>query len=390
MQLSSSISLRRWLLFASCCILLVAATGCQTAQHDVRMLKVGLVTPLSGPYNAEGTRWLLAAKLAVEQWNATHEYSPYWIELVTHDETEGPDVARRLALDPEVLGVIGYTGGELSVQTTSTYWAAALPLLTVGPVAYDSPKSGPPRLLRLAADYSAQAEGISAFLELQLQASSAALVTGSDPMHRRWLLDLERALATRSVRTAVIAPLPADSADYRSVAQLVLGEEVGAVVVAASPAEVLDFQRAYSLLESPPPLIFINTSKPAVTTEALSSVEQLYWLTSAGAAFEKPELPPFEEPSQQHLGETLSPQAALVYDGVLLLLQAYLRVFEQDVEPTRDAVWMELREAGTYYGILRSYQFDENGGLIEPVTSLLQVTADGACCVLVPQLSVQQ
>ncbi len=382
MQLSSSISLRRWLLFASCCILLVAAAGCQTAQHDVRMLKVGLVTPLSGPYNAEGTRWLLAAKLAVEQWNATHEYSPYRIELVTHDETEGPDVARRLALDPEVLGVIGYTGGELSVQTTSTYWAAALPLLTVGPVAYDSPKSGPPRLLRLAADYSAQAEGISTFLELQLQASSAALVMGSDPMHQRWLLDLERALATRSVRTAVIAPLPADTADYRSVAQQVLSEEVGAVVVAASPAEVLDFQRAYSLWESPPPLIFIDTSKPAVTTEALSGVEQLYWTTSAGAAF--------EEPSQQHLGETLSPQAALVYDGVLLLLQAYLRVFEQDVEPTRDAVWMELREAETYYGILRSYQFDESGGLIEPVTSLLQVTADGECCVLVPQLSVQQ
>ena len=346
------------------------------------MLKVGLVTPLSGPYNAEGTRWLLAAKLAVEQWNATHEYSPYRIELVTHDETEGPDVARRLALDPEVLGVIGYTGGELSVQTTSTYWAAALPLLTVGPVAYDSPKSGPPRLLRLAADYSAQAEGISTFLELQLQASSAALVMGSDPMHQRWLLDLERALATRSVRTAVIAPLPADTADYRSVAQQVLSEEVGAVVVAASPAEVLDFQRAYSLWESPPPLIFIDTSKPAVTTEALSGVEQLYWTTSAGAAF--------EEPSQQHLGETLSPQAALVYDGVLLLLQAYLRVFEQDVEPTRDAVWMELREAETYYGILRSYQFDESGGLIEPVTSLLQVTADGECCVLVPQLSVQQ
>ena len=90
------------------------------------------------------------------------------------------------------------------------------------------------------------------------------------------------------------------------------------------------------------------------------------------------------------MGETLSPQAALVYDGVLLLLQAYLRVFEQDVEPTRDAVWMELREAETYYGILRSYQFDESGGLIEPVTSLLQVTADGECCVLVPQLSVQQ
>ncbi len=382
MQLSSFISLRRWLLFASCCILLVAAAGCQTAQHDVRMVKVGLVTPLSGPYNAEGTRWLLAAKLAVEQWNASHEYSPYRIELVTHDETEGPDVARRLALDPEVLGVIGYTGGELSMQTTSTYWAAALPLLTVGPVAYDSLKSGPPRLLRLAADYSAQAEGISAFLELQLQASSAALVTGNDPMHQRWLLDLERALATRSVRTAVIAPLPADTADYRSVAQQVLGQEVGAVVVAASPAEVLDFQRAYSLWESPPPLIFIDTSKPAVTTEALSSVEQLYWTTSAGAAF--------EEPSQQHLGETLSPQAALVYDGVLLLLQAYQRVFEQDVEPTRDAVWMELSEAGTYYGILRSYEFDESGGLIEPVTSLLQVTADGECCVLVPQLSVQQ
>ncbi len=382
MQLSSFISLRCWLLFASCCILLVAAAGCQTAQHDVRMVKVGLVTPLSGPYNAEGTRWLLAAKLAVAQWNASHEYSPYRIELVTHDETEGPDVARRLALDPEVLGVIGYTGGELGVQTTSTYWAADLPLLTVGPVAYDSPKSGPPRLLRLAADYSAQAEGISTFLELQLQASSAALVMGSDPMHQRWLLDLERALATRSVHTAVIAPLPADTADYRSVAQQVLSEEVGAVVVAASPAEVLDFQRAYSLWESPPPLIFIDTSKPAVTTEALSGVEQLYWTTSAGAAF--------EEPSQQHLGETLSPQAALVYDGVLLLLQAYLRVFEQDVEPTRDAVWMELREAETYYGILRSYQFDESGGLIEPVTSLLQVTADGECCVLVPQLSVQQ
>ncbi len=88
-------------------MLLLVALACSPLQYNLRTIKIGLVAPITGPRHAEGEAWVPEVRAMVSEWNrgATGLYR---VELVIYDESEGPVVARRLAVDPEVLGVAGY------------------------------------------------------------------------------------------------------------------------------------------------------------------------------------------------------------------------------------------------------------------------------------------
>ena len=85
----------------------VAAVACAPLQYTLRTVKVGLVAPLSGPAHVDGQQWVLKARDAVWRWNTTVLAGrPYRIELVIYDAVEGTAVARRLSVDPEVIGAV--------------------------------------------------------------------------------------------------------------------------------------------------------------------------------------------------------------------------------------------------------------------------------------------
>jgi len=83
------------------CLLFLA---CTDPRHTLRTAKIGLVAPLS---RGEGNAWVAQARNAVREWNQTVLAGrPFRIELIVYDEDEGPAVARRLLVDPEVRGVV--------------------------------------------------------------------------------------------------------------------------------------------------------------------------------------------------------------------------------------------------------------------------------------------
>lgn len=84
--------------------LCLALLSCTAPQYTLRTAKIGLVAPLSG---GGGHGWVAQARDAVREWNQTVLAGrPFRIELIVYDEDEGPVVARRLLVDPEVRGVV--------------------------------------------------------------------------------------------------------------------------------------------------------------------------------------------------------------------------------------------------------------------------------------------
>ncbi len=97
------------------------------------VLKFGLIAPFEGRYRPIGYDAIYAARLAVRERNASGGVGRYRVELVAYDD--GGDAqaamerARQLALDPQVMAVIGH----FRVDTTRVAWdfyaREALPLI---------------------------------------------------------------------------------------------------------------------------------------------------------------------------------------------------------------------------------------------------------------------
>jgi ABC-type branched-subunit amino acid transport system substrate-binding protein len=97
------------------------------------VIKFGLVAPFEGRYRPVGYDAIYAARLAVRERNAAGGVGGYRVEVVAYDD--GGDAqtaverARQLALDPQVVAVIGHYRIETTRAAWDVYAHEALPLI---------------------------------------------------------------------------------------------------------------------------------------------------------------------------------------------------------------------------------------------------------------------
>lgn len=183
----------RLALLTICCSLL---TACLPLTRPV--VKLALVAPFEGRYRNVGYEVIYAVRLAVREANAQGGVAGYSIELLALDD--GGDAAlaleqaRKIATDPQVMGVIGHWLGASTAAAAPEYEAAGLPLLATG-YAQDLPDSA--FQFWLAASPCLEAP--------------AALCPESIEDLRLW--EAEGGIAGQAARVLLPAPLPADSTD---------------------------------------------------------------------------------------------------------------------------------------------------------------------------------
>jgi hypothetical protein len=95
----------RWFLAAACCL-----SACVPIQISRPAFKVGLLAPFDGQGRAIGYEALYAAKLALQERNASGGLAGWSVELVALDNGNQPDEsikqARVLAVDPDVMRMV--------------------------------------------------------------------------------------------------------------------------------------------------------------------------------------------------------------------------------------------------------------------------------------------
>ncbi|MCA9874047.1 MAG: ABC transporter substrate-binding protein [Anaerolineales bacterium] len=105
--------------------------GCASVDPVV---KVGLVAPFEGQNRAVGYDVIYSARLAVRQINEAGGIGGYRVALVALDDSSDPDLARQtaesLAVDPQVVAVVGHWDAVTTAVAAPIYAAAGLPLLT--------------------------------------------------------------------------------------------------------------------------------------------------------------------------------------------------------------------------------------------------------------------
>ena len=166
-------------------ILLVAVllTGCRAGDVPP-VFKIALIAPFEGPSRPLGYNVLAAAHLRIQAWNESGE-TPR-LELVALNDDGDPalaaNLAAQLALDPDVIAVIGPPQGPTALAAAPALAAQGLPTFLLAPVP-DPPPSPVIAFGGLAADVQMALKGYApeAIPEYQGWPAQPALWLG-DPM----------------------------------------------------------------------------------------------------------------------------------------------------------------------------------------------------------------
>src|SRR5262245_19282095 len=130
------------------CWLLTAALHLPACVPVTRpLVKIGLVAPFEGRYRDIGYEVIYAVRLAVREANAAGGIAGYDVELTALDDSGDPASAivqaRKLAVDPQIVGAIGDWLDPTTLSAAPAYAAAGLPLLATAAAAL------PPAAFRL-------------------------------------------------------------------------------------------------------------------------------------------------------------------------------------------------------------------------------------------------
>lgn len=121
------------LAFSLSLCLAVFLTACIASTQPV--VKIGLVAPFEGRYRPIGYEAIYAARLAIREINARGGIQGHRVELVALDDRGDPEqageAARQLALDPQVVAVIGHYRPESTAAALKIYCEAGLPVIAI-------------------------------------------------------------------------------------------------------------------------------------------------------------------------------------------------------------------------------------------------------------------
>lgn len=149
----------KWLLVLT---LLVALSGCQSVEPVV---KVGLVAPFEGRDRAIGYDAIYSARLAVREINAAGGINGTRVALVAQDDSGNERLAHQaaatLALDPDVVAVVGHFLPGTSRAAQDVYAQNGLPLVAIG-----RPPLGPTQPNQLPAGFQVAYADVSPFDEV--------------------------------------------------------------------------------------------------------------------------------------------------------------------------------------------------------------------------------
>lgn len=127
----------RWRVFG-CAILLGGLLSACLPPPAPPVLKIGLVAPFEGQARYLGYDAIYAARLAVREINAAGGLDGWRVALVAYDDRAESEMARaaarNLAVDAEVVAVIGHYAQMSTESAVPIYAEAGLPLIALGGV----------------------------------------------------------------------------------------------------------------------------------------------------------------------------------------------------------------------------------------------------------------
>ena len=195
-----------------CVFLLLAVGGCTIPGSIKPIVKVGLVAPFEGLYRPLGYEVLYAVKLAIRERNASGGVAGYMVELVALNDDNQPAVAaqraREMAVDPDVVGVIGHFSSPATLAALEEYRRAGLALVTFAATANAVTDGGYLNVYRLCARNDRLGQEAAHYAVTELGAERLAILRGQEDLAEAF------ALTATNLDATVVSDVGAAQVDW--------------------------------------------------------------------------------------------------------------------------------------------------------------------------------
>jgi branched-chain amino acid transport system substrate-binding protein len=341
----------RWALALvfSCGLCLVA--GCLPPLYAQPTVKIGLVASFEGLFRPLGYDALNAVKLAIAERNERGGVEGYLVELVALNDDQDPESAvqraREMAVDPDVMGVIGHFGEETTVAALPVYDEEGLALVV--PASTSTPATGGRGIFQLAADDCRIGKVAARYAAGEMAVQHVVAFGGGEELLRCFTEVIEESGATvhqvpEGERARLLSSLEEESPDL-----LFFGGE------ALAGAELLVELRGSGA--DVPVLGGNGLNRPQLVQVAGDAAEGVTYVGITPPLGDER----FTEAYQALSGGPPGPYAALYYDAAGLLLDALERCIALEGKPSRDGLMAALAETEDYQGLTGPISFDADG-----------------------------
>jgi len=330
--------------------LLGAAGGCVPTLYPQPTVKIGLVAPFEGLYRALGYEALHAVKLAIGERNEQGGVAGYLVELVALNDDQDPQSAaqraREMAVDPDVVGVIGHLGEKTTVAAIPVYEEEGLALIVPATTATGATRTGSAGVFRLVADDCVVGAAAARYAIEEMGARSIVATGGEEELLECFAAD---------VGGSAVTFRPVDEGALISV----LSEERPDLLFFGGDA----LEGARLLLD----VRGVGLETPVLGGNGLNSSQLVQIAGDAAQGVTYVAVTPplveqgFAQAYEAFAGQPPGPYAPLVYHAAGLLLDALERNIAAGGRPSRAGVIEALSETDGYEGVTGPVSFDENG-----------------------------
>jgi branched-chain amino acid transport system substrate-binding protein len=345
--------------------LLIAAAGCLPRLSTRPTFKIGLVGPFEGLYRHVGYDALHAVKLALTERNQRRGVSSFTVELVVLNDDQDPESAvqraREMAVDPDVMGVIGHFGEETTVAALPVYREAGLALVVPATTSGAVTGSGHDQTYRLVTDTAEIGEVAARYAVLENGARRVAVVGSAEELVLSFV---------NSARGAGVEVSVNQSQDQAALISELVAKDPDLVFLAGEGIEGGDLLLA--LRDSGhdvPVLAGSGLDIPQFVQVAGEAAEGMVYLSVTPPLQDRP----FGDAYSELSGAMPGPVAALSYDAVGLLLDAAERCISLEGRPSRPCMAESLSAVQGYEGLTGTISFDDKGQAIGRPIYLYQI-----------------
>ncbi len=358
-----------------CVLLLLAVGGCTIPGSIKPIVKVGLVAPFEGLYRPLGYEVLYAVKLAIRERNASGGVAGYMVELVALNDDNQPAVAaqraREMAVDPDVVGVIGHFSSPTTLAALEEYRRAGLALVTSAATANAVTDGGYLNVYRLCARNDRLGQEAAHYAVTELGAERLAILRGQEDLAEAF------ALTATNLGATVVSDVGAAQVDWSVQVAAQAPDLVFFTVDAVEGADLIVQARQKGI-----DALFMgggDWGSPQLMQIGGATVEGTLYVTSAPALEEIGGTEEFVAGYESLAGQPPGPQAIMAYDATDVLLEAIARAIVAKGQPDRAAVKAQL--AKTHFeGLTGPIAFDAQGDRLDPAIYVHRVEAGNPYC----------
>ena len=342
--------------------------------NGATVIKIGSVSPLTGPQAHLGQDNANGAQLAVDEINATGlslAGKKIHLDLVVEDDQADPKTATTVAqklVDENIVGVIGHLNSGATIPASKIYFDAGIPQISPSATAIAYTSQGYNTAFRVMSNDHQQGQALGQFAVNQLGAKQIAIIDDRTAYGQGLADEFEKAVIAAGAQVVAREYTTDKSTDFMAILTSIKAHSPQLVFFAGMDPQAAPLARQMQDL---------GLNAQLLGGDGMQSPQfiSLAGAAAAGAIASTPGLPlasmpggiAFEKKFTTRFGP-IQNYAPYAYDAVYVLVAAMQRA--QSADPAK---YLPELAKTDYQGVTGRIHFDAKGDLANGAVTLYQV-----------------